>query len=416
MKYQKIRGCDDILPPEVEAWQELEEKAVKILTLFGYQEIRTPLIEPLELFQRSIGESTDIVEKELFSFQDKKGRNICLRPEATASVARAYVENNLFQLPGVKKFYYLGPMFRAERPQKGRKRQFHQIGVEAIGSYRSEIDAEVIYLAYRLIKALGIEEFHLELNTLGCLKDKGKISGYIKKKISRYLDKFCQQCQKRYQRNVLRILDCKNPGCIEVIKNLNLDINSQICGECKQHYSELKDYLKSLHIEFVENPSLVRGLDYYTRTVFEILSPGLGAQNAVAAGGRYDNLIQEIGGPSCGAVGFALGMERILLLKGKTRVLKYQPSVFIAVQDKALVKQALIETMRLRENEIPVEMDYQGRSLKSQMRLANEKEVKYVLILGVEEMQKGEYTLKDMSTGIQKSIKREEIIKVLKEG
>lgn len=416
MKYQKIRGCDDILPPEVEVWQELEEKAVKILTLFGYQEIRTPLIEPLELFQRSIGESTDIVEKELFSFQDKKGRNICLRPEATASVARAYVENNLFQIPGVKKFYYLGPMFRAERPQKGRKRQFHQIGVEAIGSYNCEMDAEVIYLSCQLIKALGVKEFQLQLNTLGCLKDKERISDYIKKKISRHLDKFCHQCQKRYQRNVLRILDCKNLSCIEVIKNLNLDINSQICGECKQHYSELKDYLKSLHIEFVENPSLVRGLDYYTRTVFEILSPGLGAQNAIAAGGRYDNLIQEIGGPSCGAVGFALGMERILLLKDKTRTSRYQPSVFIAVQDKSLTKQALIETMRLRENEILVEMDYQGRSLKSQMRLANEKGVKYVLILGVEEMQKGEYTLKDMSTGIQKSIKREEIIKVLKEG
>ncbi len=415
MKYHRIRGTDDILSPEIEVWQELEAKAVEFLTRFGYRQIRTPILEPLELFQRSIGESTDIVEKEIFNFKDKKGRNICLRPEATASIARAYVENNLYQLPGVKKFYYLGPMFRAERPQKGRKRQFHQIGVEAIGSYSPVIDAEIIHLCQRLVQILGISEFRLEINSLGCAEDKRRISDYIRAKIKNNLSNFCPQCQKRFSRNVLRILDCKNPQCIATIKNLKIDIGSQICQDCYQHYLQVKDYLKVLGVKFVENNYLVRGLDYYTRTVFEIVSDKLGAQNAIGAGGRYDNLIQEIGGPPQGAVGFALGMERILILRGKLSEIKYQPVVFVVVQDSTLWKVAIAEVMSLRENGILAEMDYQQRSLKSQMRLANEKGVKYVLILGAEEIQKGEYSLKQMDTGIQRRIKREDLIKILKQ-
>ncbi len=415
MKYRKIRGCEDILPPDVEVWQELETKAVEVLTQFGYCQIRTPILEPLELFQRSIGESTDIVEKEIFSFKDKKGRNICLRPEATASIARAYVENNLYQLPGVKKFYYFGPMFRAERPQKGRNRQFHQIGVEAIGSYSPVIDAEIIYLCQRLIQILGISEFRLEINSLGCAKDKKRISDYIRTKIKNNLSNFCPQCQRRFSRNVLRILDCKNLQCITAIRNLNIDIGSQICQDCHQHYLEVKDYLKALGVKFIENNYLVRGLDYYTRTVFEIVSDKLGAQNTIGAGGRYDDLIQEIGGPPQGAVGFALGMERILILRNKPSQIKYQPTVFVAVQDNTLLKAAIAEVMNLRENGILAEMDYQQRSLKSQMRLANEKGVKYVLILGTEEIQKGQYSLKQMDTGIQRRIKREDLIKVLKQ-
>ncbi|MDP8233684.1 MAG: histidine--tRNA ligase [Candidatus Saelkia tenebricola] len=410
MRYQKLRGTEDIISPQIEVWQEIENISRGVFEVSGYKEIKTPIIEFLQLFQRSIGENTDIVEKEIFKFQDRSERKIALRPEATASIVRAYLECGLYQNPGLTKLYYLGPMFRAERPQKGRKRQFYQVGIEAIGSLNPEIDAEVIYLVKKLLDNLGVDDFRIEINSLGCDNDKIKISNYLKDKISENLDQFCQNCQNRFERNVLRILDCKNPDCKSCLKNLQIDIKSIICSDCMQHYKEVKLLLTVLGVKYKENEYLVRGLDYYTRTVFEVLNSDLGAQNVICAGGRYDNLVEEMGGKSTGAVGFALGMERIvMLLENKSRK-NIELDVFLVLQDRMFLKEALKELMNLRENGIYADMDYQGRSLKSQMRLANEKKARYVLILGQKEWEQGEFCLKDMKTGSQINIKKEKLL------
>jgi len=417
MQYQKLRGTEDIVSPQIKIWQNIEAISRSVFEAFCYQEIKTPVVEFLKLFQRSIGETTDIVEKEIFQFQDKSGREIALRPEATASIARAYLECGLYQNPGLVKLYYYGPMFRAERPQKGRRRQFHQIGVEAIGSENPEIDVEVIYLVKRLLDDLGIEDFSIEINSLGCKDDKIKISEYLKNKIGKNLNQFCQDCQNRFSRNVLRILDCKKQSCRNCLKNLGIDIKNAICEKCLQHYNRVKELLTALEIKYRENKYLVRGLDYYTRTVFEVLNPELGAQNVLCAGGRYDGLIEEMGGKSTPAVGFALGVERVvMLLEDKIEKIISGLDVFLVLQDRAFLKEALKELMVLRENGIRADMDYQNRSLKSQMRLANDKKAEYVLILGEKEWSKGMFCLKDMGTGNQINIKKEELLKVIERG
>jgi len=327
------------------------------------------------------------------------------------------VENGLFQKAGLLKLYYIGAMFRAERPQRGRRRQFHQIGVEVIGSLRPEADAEVLYLAQRLLKEFGISAFDIQINTLGCKMDKGRISSYLKDRIKGSLNKLCPDCQRRYERNVLRILDCKNEDCKRALREIGLDIQEVICKDCRDHYAELKEILNNLGVNFKEDNYLVRGLDYYTRTVFEITSPHLGAQNAIAAGGRYDSLIEEVGGPSTGAVGFALGIERlILLLADKFEAKEPQVDVFLVLQDRSLIKEAVRELMSLRENGVHAEMDYQGRSLKSQMRLANALSAKYVLIFGADEWKKGMISIKDMRDGKQWEVKLGDVLKIVKGG
>ena len=415
MQYQKLRGTEDIVPPQIKIWQNIEAVSRRIFEVFGYQEIRTPIIEFLKLFQRSIGETTDIIEKEIFQFQDKSGREIALRPEATASIARAYLECGLYQNPGLAKLYYYGPMFRAERPQKGRKRQFHQIGVEAIGSNNPEIDAEVIYLVKKLFDDLGVENFSIEINSLGCKDDKIKISEYLKNKLGNNLNQLCPDCQNRFSRNVLRILDCKKQGCRSCLENLGIDIKNAICEKCLQHYNEVKGLLTALGIKYVENKYLVRGLDYYTRTVFEVLNPELEAQNVLCAGGRYDELIEEMGGKSTPAMGFALGVERVaMLLENKIEKTLPGLDVFLVLQDRVFMEEALKELMILRENGICADMDYQNRSLKSQMRLANEKKARYVLILGEKEWNEGMLCVKNMETGDQVDVKKEELLEAIR--
>ncbi len=416
MNYRRLRGTEDIYEPEVESWRRVETIAENIFELYGYKNLRTPLIEYTDLFKRSIGETTDIVEKEIFQFQDSSQRFVSLRPEATASVVRAYLENSLYQRPGVAKFYYSGAMFRAERPQKGRKRQFHQLGVEAIGSLYPEIDAEVILLTQKIFDLLEIKGYTIELNTLGCKKDKKKISSYLREEIKDNLKDLCSSCQERYSRNIFRVLDCKNVVCREKISSLNIDIKSVICKDCLNHYQDLKSMLDLLGVKYVENKYLVRGLDYYTRTVFEVSHPGLGAQNTIAAGGRYDNLVEDMGGSAVGAIGFALGLERLIMILDEKTSCSRSLDVFIVLQNRNLIKQALLKLVEFRDNNISADMDYEGRSLKSQMRLANDKKSRFVLILGEAEDELGVYSLKDMNTHQQLEIKKEDVLSVIKGG
>lgn len=414
MKFQRLRGTDDILGSQARLWQKIEKVSHNLFSSFGYQEIRTPIIEPLKLFERSIGETTQIVEKELFQFQDRSGRDICLRPEATASIARAYIENRLFQKAGLTKLYYLGAMFRAERPQKGRKRQFHQVGIEAIGSSQPELDAEVIYLAKLFLDKLELKDYLIQINTLGCREDKKEILAYLAERLKDNLEGFCSDCKQRFSRNPFRILDCKNSSCRENLEKLNINFQEAICKECLQHYQEVKELLSHLKVEYSEERRLVRGLDYYTRTVFEVSGSGLGAQNAVGAGGRYDNLIEEMGGPAVGAIGFAFGLERIALLLGEEEEELSPLDVFLVLQNREYLKLALSTVMKLRQEGLYVEMDYQGRSLKSQMRLANERNARIVLILGREEFEMGGFSLKYMESGKQIWVSKEDLISTLK--
>lgn len=416
MNYRRLRGTEDIFEPEVEVWHNVEAIAKDTFELYGYKDIRTPLIEYEDLFKRSIGETTDIVEKEIFQFQDNSKRVIALRPEATASIVRAYLENSLYQRPGIAKLYYSGAMFRAERPQKGRKRQFHQLGVEAIGSLHPEIDAEVILLTQKLFDILKVKEYSLEINTLGCKEDKKKISDYLKGEIKGSLKDLCPSCQVRYDRNIFRVLDCKNPNCREKISSLNIDIKNVICEDCLKHYEDLKGMLDILNVKYLENKYLVRGLDYYTRTVFEVSHKCLGAQNTIAAGGRYDNLVEDMGGAPTGAVGFALGLERLIMTIGDSLNCSKSLDVCVVLQNRDLIDQAMLVISWLRDNGISTDMDYEGRSLKSQMRLANEKESKFVLILGEEENRQGFYSVKNMATHQQQKIKKKDLLDVIKGG
>ncbi len=317
--FKRVPGTRDILPEETNSWQRTEDIARKIFLTYNYQEIRPPILEKAGLFSRSLGTSTEIIQKQMFLTatnlaQDKDNLELyALRPEGTASVVRAYIENNLDKLAGFSKLYYLGPMFRAERPQKGRLRQFHHLGAEAIGSMDARLDAELISLVDTLLKGLDIQNYKIKINSLGCSKDKKALSELLRKELKDKIHQLCPDCQRRFETNVMRILDCKNDGCRQIARKLDLG-ERHLCLECKTHFLTLQEALTGLGINFEVDALLVRGLDYYTRTVFEIIHPELGAQDAIGAGGRYDNLVSDLGGPELGAIGFALGIERLLLV------------------------------------------------------------------------------------------------------
>jgi len=416
LSYKALKGTKDILPPESFVWQNLEEKARRLFSHYGYQEIRTPIIEELKLFVRSVGETTDIVQKEMFSFKDRGGREICLRPEATASCVRAYLESNLSSEPIVK-FYYFGPMFRAERPQKGRYRQFHQIGVEVLGANSYLVDAEVILLLVELVKEFSLEHFLLKINSLGCTEDKKKISEEYRKILLKRKERLCPLCQERCERNVLRVLDCKEKRCQEIIGDLPSTLE-MLCENCRRHFQSLLDILSSLNIKYTVEPRIVRGLDYYTRTVFELTSELLGSQDALAAGGRYDNLIEDLGGPSLGAVGFALGMERVIIAlekSGKLNEFVEKPlEVFLITLGEEADKEGFLLMERLRKKDISVDMDYSGKSLKAKMRRADKLKIRFVIIIGEDELKKGRYILRDMQSGYQEMINKEDLEKLCK--
>jgi len=416
MKIKAVRGTKDILPKETAIWRFIEEKAKNLCRNAGYREIRTPLLEEARLFTRSIGKASDIVRKEMYSFLDRKKRHICLRPEATASVVRAYLEHDLDKTLQLAKFYYLGPMFRAERPQAGRLRQFHHIGVEAIGCLSPYLDAEVILLAIRILQQIGIKNFSLQLNSIGCQGDRQRYKSILKKALKDNLKLLCADCHNRYKTNLLRIFDCKNEACKRVTAGLPSIIDS-LCPECAAHFLKLQQILSSLNVSYVLNAHLVRGLDYYSNTCFEITHPGLGAQNAIGAGGRYDNLVKDLGGPEKAAVGFALGVERLIASlepQGTGPPAKDSPSVFIAVIGEEPRQAAFKLLHSLRESGIPSEMDYQDKSLKGQMRLADKLGLKYVAIFGEEELKKQTVILRDMRNKSQREIRIDNLDKELK--
>ncbi len=418
MTITALRGTTDLLPGDVERWQAAETAARAVCALYGYREIRTPLIEEASLFIRSVGEMTDIVQKEMYLFTDRGGRQIALRPEATASVARAYLEHHLDQ-EGLVRLYYLGPMFRAERPQAGRLRQFHQIGVEAIGAASPWLDAEVIALARHLLQALGVSKMQVWLGSLGCLDDKQRTAERLRQDLQSKLKQLCDDCQSRYQRNVFRILDCKVERCREIAwaGRTARDLFS-LCDDCRTYHDQLTTALQRLGIAFDDRRPFIRGLDYYTRTVFEFTAEGLGAQDAVGAGGRYDRLIADLGGPSVGAVGLAIGLERVLLASATASPAPSADArhgVFIAtLSDAAQLAGAELAT-KLRAQRVATVMDYAGKSLKGQLRTADKWRCRYAAILGEQELASGTVTCRDLETSEQSQMPLEQLVTAMAE-
>ncbi|WP_297209960.1 MULTISPECIES: histidine--tRNA ligase [Thermodesulfovibrio] len=415
MKYSALRGMKDILPDEINIWQHIEEKAREIFEIFNFREIRTPILEQAELFLRSIGEDTDIVEKEMYVFHDKKGRKVALRPEGTASVVRAYIQNSLFNAPSPQKFYYIGPMFRYERPQKGRFRQFHQIGVESFGVSSPEVEAELLFLLKKFFESLKIVELSYEINSIGCKICRPLYKEGLYKFLGERVSNLCFDCQRRFETNPLRVIDCKVPSCRETLSDIPLMINF-LCENCREHFSDFQKKLELYEIPYKVNPKIVRGLDYYTGTVFEVTTNALGAQNAVAAGGRYDELVELFGGPSTPAAGFAIGIERLVELLDKKLFLQLQkPLIFVAHAGEALEREVLNLSSRLRDNSFIVERAYENLSLKAQLKRADRLKAKWVIIVGEEEIKKSLYKWKKMSDGTQGEATLDEIISIMKE-
>ncbi|MDR1997606.1 MAG: histidine--tRNA ligase [Candidatus Margulisbacteria bacterium] len=405
-KYTVPRGTRDILPAEVALWQFVEQKAREIFRLYNFREIRTPIFEHTELFLRGIGENTDIISKEMYNFQDRKGRSLTLRPEGTASVVRAYLESNLHKQEALSKLWYQGPMFRYERPQAGRYRQFHQMGCEVLGAVSAYQDTEVIALAQHFFETIGLRGLEVHINSVGCPICRPVIKERLKSFLGDNLNNLCEDCRKRFETNPLRILDCKNPECNEFFVMLP-DISDVLCAECKEHYHDVQNYLNIMRIKYMVNPRLVRGLDYYTKTVFEVISSHLGAQNAVCGGGRYDNLIQELGGPSIPAVGFAFGLERAVLImqNQKVTVPGRTPYLLLLPLGENAGNRAAIFANKLRRKNIPLEIDISGRGLSAKLKTANKLGVRYVYILGEDELVDKCGQLKDMRDGRQKKIR-----------
>jgi histidyl-tRNA synthetase len=393
---QAIRGMNDILPDQIDWWQRVEETARKVLNNFGYREIRTPVIEKLELFARSIGESTDIVEKEMYAFPDRKGEMLALRPEATASVVRAFIQHNLQADPLARKFYAIGPMFRHERPQKGRYRQFYQIDAEAFGVDDPMLDAEVMYMLRLFIERLGLTGVVLHINSLGCQECRKDYREVLKAFLEKNAVELCPDCQRRRHTNPLRTFDCKVERCQAILAEAPVLLHS-ICGLCTEHFESVRSYLQQLQTAFLINPRMVRGLDYYMRTTFEVITDRLGAQNAVGGGGRYNGLVSDLGGPDIPGIGFAIGMERlILLLQQEQGKPGREPRIFVASLGVAARQECFLLVQQLRSLGLGMEMDHEVSSLKSQMRRADKLGAQYVLIMGDEEISRGEVQLRDM--------------------
>jgi histidyl-tRNA synthetase len=414
MEIKAIRGFNDILPDEIGKWQFVEETARDVFEGFGFSEIRIPILERTELFSRGIGEATDIVEKEMYTFTDKSGNSLTLRPEATASMARAYLEHQIYSFDPVAKLYFIGPMFRYERPQKGRYRQFYQIDAEVFGVGNSMVDAEVILMLLHFLKRVGLEKLELQINSLGCRACRPRYREELKKFLTKKSFQLCEDCQRRLQTNPLRIFDCKVETCQEAIADAP-KVMDYICDECQSHFNMVKEYLGMAGLEYILNPMMVRGLDYYTRTAFEVVSYQLGSQNAVTGGGRYDNLFQEIGGLEIPGIGFAIGMERLVSLLPKDKVFVRYPHLFIAAMGEETIKEAYRIINQLHLEGIRAELDYEGKSLKSQMRRADKLKARYVLIIGEEELKRGKAVLRNMETKSQEELPISDLLKVIKE-
>lgn len=408
IKVQK--GTKDILPQEMALWHKMEENALRVFSNAGYGEIRTPIFEATELFARGVGDTTDIVNKEMYTFE-KSERSLTLRPENTAGVVRSFIENGMHRLSAPVKLWYKGPMFRYERPQAGRQRQFHQVGVEMFGIKDATADAEVIELAVSYLKSLGLDDLEVEINSLGCPECRENFKTKLKEVLKPYYNELCEDCQTRYEKNPLRLLDCKVPSCKEIFERPEVKAVIQgdfICEECAKHFNELKSYLDILGIKYSVNKLLVRGLDYYNRTVFEIKSNNLGSQNAVCGGGRYDTLVGNLGGqPTC-AIGFAMGMERLYSLMNEVNEDKLD--AFVVCTDK---KESLKLVKYLRDNDIKTDFDFNGKKFTKQMEKAS-KVAKFAVILGEDEVANNTVSVKNLETSEQVAVSRNELLNILR--
>lgn len=395
------KGTKDMLPQDAYKWHYVESVARETAALFGFREIRTPMFEHTELFTRGVGETTDIVTKEMYTFLDKGGRSMTLRPEGTAGVARAFIENGLAQQTLPMKAYYLASVFRYERPQNGRLREHHQFGVELYGSELPSADAEVIALAHTFLTKAGLKSLSLNINSIGCRECRAKYNAALKEYIGANLNNMCMACRDRFDRNPLRILDCKEEKCRAITAGAPR-ITDFLCDGCREHFAEVQNTLARLNIPFVVNPSIVRGLDYYTRTVFEFVSDDIGAQGTVCGGGRYNHLVEEVGGKPTAAVGFGLGLERLLMVLENTGALTAEPErsdVYLAALGERAAEYVPVLAAKLRAAGVKTEFDLMGRGLKAQMKYADKCGARFSAVIGDEEMARGSAALKNMETG-----------------
>lgn len=414
MKFRSIKGTKDILPGEVETWQQVESIIRRAMNVYNYREIRTPIFETTSLFSRSIGELTDIVSKEMYTFSDRSDESLTLRPEGTASVLRAYLQNNLGEAAPQTKLYYVGPMFRQERPQAGRLRQFHQFGVEAIGSSSPHLDVEMMLLARDIFRSAGVKSFDLKVNSVGCPNCRPAYKKLLIAELMKIREKLSPESQTRIEKNPLRILDSKNEGDVRHTAHMPM-MKDHLCKECADHFASVQSALRSLKVVYEIDGRLVRGLDYYTKTAFEITSTSLGSQDALAGGGRYDLLTEELGGKQTPAVGFAAGIERLMMAVQKD-VLSPPPGpkLFLIGIDDPARSWTFLKACELRDLGIPVETDYLGRSIKAQLREANRQMAEYVIVVGEQELASKSVNLKDMKTGSERKIRIEEIPSALR--
>jgi histidyl-tRNA synthetase len=396
-----VKGFKDILPEETGRWQFIENTARASFGAFGFREIRVPILEKTDLFKRGIGEATDIVEKEMYTFLDRSEDFLTLRPEATASMIRSYLEHSLHTVDAIARLYTIGPMFRRERPQKGRFRQFHQIDAELLGIDDPRADAEILLMLIHFLQNVGLREPSLEINTLGCFSCRPAFREAIMVFLKDKEDRLCGDCRRRIVSNPMRVFDCKNTICQEVIGKAPRMLH-HICGSCGDHFERVQSYLKLFSVPYKINLLMVRGLDYYTRTAFEVTTQSLGAQNAIAGGGRYDRLVEELGGPAIPGIGFAVGFERLVSMLPPEKVPPHPDNgLFIIALGSQVQEFAFGLCNRLRMKDIPADMDYFGKSLKSQMKRADKLHYRHVLILGEQEMETGRAQIRDMATGLQ---------------
>ena len=411
------RGTRDILPKEVYKWHYVENKFREICALYGYEEMRTPIFEHTEVFTRSVGDTTDIVQKEMYTFTDKGDRQISLKPEGTAGTIRAFIENKLYADTQPTKLFYITPCFRYERPQAGRQRQFHQFGIEALGSDEPSIDAEVISLAVQFLNELGLKDLSVNINSVGCPHCREEYNKTLKSYLDAKSDVLCETCLERKDKNPMRVIDCKNPTCKENIKDIPFMID-HLCDDCKNHFDKLQEYLREMDIRFVVDKTIVRGLDYYRKTAFEIISNDIGSQSTVCGGGRYDGLVEQLGGPKgISGIGFGLGAERLLLTLENNNIEIKNPKstdIYIATIGDAAKTKSFSLIKELRDNHISADIDHLGKSLKAQFKYSDKINAKYTIVIGDDELANNAATLKNMETSEQTTVKLSELVDELK--
>lgn len=412
---QTIRGFRDILPEQIALWQKVEKEAAALFESFGYKEIRIPIVEKTALFARSIGETTDIVEKEMYTFEDRKGDMLTLRPEATASICRAYIQHKMYAAEPLRKFYLTGPMFRRERPQKGRYRQFYQIDAEVFGVQSPYIDSELIFLLHTLLQRLGLEGLSAHINSLGCPVCRPDFQKALLDFLGERKDKLCENCKRRLVKNPLRILDCKVQTCRQALEGAPAT-GDHLCPDCRTHFETVKHSLEKLGVDFIIDDTLVRGLDYYTRTAWEIQTTTLGAQSAVAGGGRYDGLVEELGGPSTPAIGFAIGFDRLVEVMEQldNQTCEKAPDIFIVSLGADARAYAFEWSCRLNTMGIRTDTDFRGKSMKASMKRANKLNAAFVLIVGDNELAQKKLVLRNMATKEQTEIGLNNLVNDLK--